>query len=143
MMIRIDSNLSISKDEISFTFSRSGGPGGQNVNKLNTRVTLLFDVARSPSLSTAQRTKILDKLATRISREGILRIVSRRHRTQRANREAATGRFAELLRDALIRRRPRKKTKVPVSVRKKRLENKKRRSRLKTGRKRPSGANDL
>jgi ribosome-associated protein len=142
-MIRINAELSIPDDEISFTFSRSSGPGGQNVNKLTTRATLLFDVGRSPSLSDARRAKILDKLATRISREGILRVVSRKHRTQRANREAATGRFAELLRDALVRRRPRKKTRVPVSVRKRRLENKKRRSWLKTGRKRPSGADDL
>ena len=142
-MIRINAELSIPDDEISFTFSRSSGPGGQNVNKLNTRATLLFDVGRSPSLSDARRARILEKLRSRISREGIMRVVSRKHRTQRANREAATGRFAELLCDALARRRPRKKTRVPSPVRKKRLENKKRRSRLKDHRKKPTGADDL
>jgi ribosome-associated protein len=142
-MIRINSWLSIPDDEISFTFSRSSGPGGQNVNKLNTRVTLLFDVARSSSLSSTHRQAILDRLATRISREGILRVASQRHRTQKMNREAVTERFAELIRYALTRRRPRKETRVPAAVRAKRLENKKRRSRLKDRRKKPSEADDL
>ncbi len=141
-MIRIDSHLSIPESEISFTFSRSGGPGGQNVNKLNTRATLRFDVVRSPSLSDAQRSRIQEKLPTRISREGILRVVSQKHRTQKMNREAASERFAELLRDALVRRRPRKKRGIPAGVRRKRLEDKRRRSRLKTGRTRPSETDD-
>ena len=136
-MIRINSRLSIPDKEISFTFSRSGGPGGQNVNKLNTRATLLFDVACSPSLSDAQRERILDRLATRVSRVGIMRLVSQRHRTQKANREAAAERFAELLREALVLERPRRKTRVPAGVSKKRLEDKRRRSRLKTGRSKP------
>jgi ribosome-associated protein len=142
-MIRINSRLSIPDDEISFTFSRSSGPGGQNVNKLNTRVTLLFDVARSSSLSDTHRERILDRLATRISRGGILRVVSQKHRTQKMNRQAATERFAELLQDALTPRRRRKKTTVPAAVRKKRLDDKKRRSRLKGCRKKPSAADDL
>ncbi len=141
-MVRINSSLSIPESEISFTFSRSSGPGGQNVNKLNTRATLRFDVARSPSLSDAQRDRILEKLPTRISREGILRVVSQKHRTQKMNRDAATERFAELLRDALVRRRPRKKRRIPAGVRRKRLEDKRRRSRLKTGRTRPSESDD-
>ncbi|MCK4549190.1 MAG: aminoacyl-tRNA hydrolase [Candidatus Krumholzibacteria bacterium] len=141
-MVRINSSLSIPESEISFTFSRSSGPGGQNVNKLNTRATLRFDVARSPSLSDAQRDRILEKLPTRISREGILRVVSQKHRTQKMNRDAATERFAELLRDALVRRRPRKKRGIPAGVRRKRLEDKRRRSRLKTGRTRPSESDD-
>ena len=136
-MITINSRLSIPNEELSFTFSRSSGPGGQNVNKVNTRATLLFDVACSPSLSDAQRDRILDKLATRISRAGILRVVSQKHRTQKANREAAAERFVELLSEALARERPRRRTRVPAGVRKKRLEDKRRRSRLKTGRSRP------
>jgi len=141
-MIRINSRLSIPDDEISFTFSRSSGPGGQNVNKLNTRVTLLFDVVRSPSLSDTQRERILGRLATRISREGILRVVSQRHRTQKANREAAAERFAGLIREALTIKRPRRKTGVPRAVKRKRLENKRQRSRLKTGRAKPSETDD-
>lgn len=136
-MIRINSRLSIPDDEISFTFSRSSGPGGQNVNKLNTRVTLLFDVAGSPSLSESQRGSILEELATRISRKGILRVVSQRHRTQRANRESATERFAGLLRKALTIKHPRRKTGVPRTIKRKRREDKRRRSRIKAGRTRP------
>ena len=141
-MVRINSDLSIPEREISFTFSRSSGPGGQNVNKLNTRVTLRFDVARSPSLTDEQRGMILERLPTRISREGILRVVSQKHRTQKMNREAATERFAELLREALVRIRPRKKRGIPAVVKKKRLEDKRRRSRLKSARVRPSESDD-
>ncbi len=136
-MIRINSGLSIPDDEISFIFSRSSGPGGQNVNKLNTRVTLLFDVAGSPNLSESQRGNILENLATRISRKGILRVVSQRHRTQKANREAAAERFAGLLREALTVKRPRRKTGVPRAIKRKRRENKRRRSRVKAGRTKP------
>jgi ribosome-associated protein len=141
-MVRINSGLSIPDGELSFTFSRSSGPGGQNVNKLNTRATLLFDVARSPSLSESQRKRILERLSTRISREGVMRVVSQKHRTQRMNREAAAERFAELLRGALARRRPRKKTGVPAAARRRRLEDKRRRSRLKSDRARPSETDD-
>jgi ribosome-associated protein len=138
-MIRINDELSIPDSEISFTFSRSSGPGGQNVNKLNTRATLLFDVAGSPSLDDRQRERIMSRLSTRITREGILRVVSQKHRTQKMNRDAATERFAELLGTALERRRPRRKTGVPRGVKKKRLEDKRRRSRLKAARARPVG----
>lgn len=137
MSIWINSTLSIPESEISFTFSRSSGPGGQNVNKLNTRVTLWFDVAGSPSLSDTQRERILEKLPTRISREGILRVVSQRHRTQKMNRDAATERFAELLREALVQKPPRKKRRVPAGVKRRRLEDKRRRSQIKAGRTRP------
>lgn len=138
LMILINNDLSIPESEISLRFSRSSGPGGQNVNKLNTRVTLLFDVAGSPSLSGPQRARIMERLTTRITREGILRVVSQKHRTQKMNREAATERFMELLRGALARRRPRMRTGVPAGVKRKRLEDKRRRSRIKTGRARPA-----
>ena len=141
-MVRIDSGLSIPDGELSFTFSRSSGPGGQNVNKLNTRVTLLFDVARSPSLNDRQRERILDRLSTRISRGGVMRVVSQKHRTQKMNREAAVERFAELLRGALARRRARKKTGVPSAVKRRRLDDKRRRGRLKAGRTKPPETDD-
>jgi ribosome-associated protein len=136
-MIRINSRLSIPDSEPIFTFSRSSGPGGQNVNKLNTRATLLFDVAHSPSLSEKQKTRIIEKLSTRINKEGVLRVVSQKHRTQNANREAAVERFASLLRSALRTSRPRRKTSVPEAVKRKRLDDKRRRGRLKSERRRP------
>ena len=88
-MIPIDDELAIPDEEVSFVTSRSGGPGGQNVNKLETRVTVRFDVAGSPSLTEEQRQRLLERLATRITRAGFLQVTSQKHRTQGENREAA------------------------------------------------------
>ena len=100
-MIEIDDSLAIPDEEVSFVTSRSGGPGGQNVNKLETRVTLRFDLAASPSLTDEQKSRLRERLATRITRAGILHVTSQKHRTQAENREAAVARFAELLREGL------------------------------------------
>ena len=130
-MVRILEDLDIPEGELTFTTSRSSGPGGQNVNKVNTRVTLLFDVDASSSLSAEQRQALRTRLAGRINREGVLRVVSQRHRTQLANREAAVQRFVDLLREALAEERERVPGKVPQTVNEKRLEAKRRRSRTK------------
>lgn len=140
-MILIKEKLTIPDDELFFEFSRSSGPGGQNVNKVSTRVTLLFDVAQSPSLTEEQRSRIMKRLHTRITKAGVLRVTSQKHRSQSANREAARDRFAELLREALRRTRPRRKTKVPKAVREKRLTDKRHRGRLKRQRK-PADADE-
>lgn len=130
-MIEITRNLTISEDELVFQASRSSGPGGQNVNKLNTRITLFFDVAGSRSLSDTQKKRILSRLSTRIDKEGHLRVVSQKHRTQKANRNAAVERFRKLLADALKNRPVRKKTRIPYSAKQKRLDEKRKRSLLK------------
>jgi len=131
IMIEIGSGIFISEDELVFKFSRSGGPGGQNVNKVNTRVTVLFDAARTKSLSDVQKERILKRLATRADKNGVIRVVSQRYRTQKANRKAAVERLEELLREALKKRVVRKKTKVPEAAKRRRLERKRRRSLLK------------
>jgi len=136
--VRINAGLNIPQTELSFTFERSSGPGGQNVNKVATRVTLLFDVEASEALSAAQKSRIRDKLATRINREGVLRVVSSRHRTQSGNRNAAVERFSELLADALYRQRRRIPTKTPKSVKEKRLSDKSHRAKAKDRRRPPS-----
>ena len=130
-MIEIKKNLSIGEDELVFKFSRSGGPGGQNVNKLNTRVTLFFDVANTISFSDEQKKQILKRLATRADKDGVIRVVSQKYRTQKANRRVAIERLVELLREALRKKPARKKTKVPEWAKQRRLEEKKRRSMLK------------
>ncbi len=130
-MIEIGGGVFIDEGSVDFEFSRSGGPGGQNVNKLNTRVTLLFNVAACTTLTEEQKARIHRRLPTRISKDGLLRVVSQRHRTQAANKAAAAERFAELIADALKRRTPRKKTRVPRAAVERRLQSKKQRSRLK------------
>ena len=134
MEIEIRDGLSIPEGEVWFTASRSGGPGGQNVNKVNSRVTLWFDVAASPSLSAEQKRRILTRLATRVSGEGVLRVVSQNHRSQAANREAAVNRLARLLREALEPVKLRWETRVPRAAKRLRLEEKKRRARIKRDR---------
>lgn len=117
--------------ELEFVYSRSSGPGGQNVNRVETRVTLRFDVSASDGLGDAQKRRIRIRLATRINKEGWLRVNSQRFRTREANRRATIERFAELLRAALAPRRRRVKTRVPGQVRRRRLEQKRHRAQLK------------
>ena len=130
----IQEGLEIPEDELTFSFSRSGGPGGQNVNKVSSRVTLYFDVEHCSVLSEDQKTMIRRHLANRLSKTGILRVSSQKHRSQSANREEAKQRFATLLSDALADRAPRRPTKVPRRAKERRLTEKKRRSQLKRGR---------
>jgi len=136
-MLRINNDLWIDEDELSFEFARSSGPGGQNVNKVETKVRLLFDVRASRSLSSDQRSLIDERLATRITKGGVLHVSSQRHRTREANRRATIERFVELLADALEEDEPRVKTRVPKAARKRRLESKRRRSQKKAMRSRP------
>ena len=120
--------VAIPEGEISCTASRSGGPGGQNVNKVSSKVTLAFDVRGSDALSDEQKRKIMGRLATRINKEGILQVVSQRTRSQELNRADALIRFSELVRRALTPQRPRVETRVPAATKKRRLEEKKKRS---------------
>ncbi len=136
--MRINDAISIPEAELRFVFARGGGPGGQKVNKVETRVTLLFDLKGSPSLSPDQKDRLREKLPGRINREGVLRVVSQRHRTQFANERAARERFVELLREALEEDAPRVATRVPRAARRRRLEDKRHHARVKRNRRPPS-----
>ncbi len=118
-------------DEFSFSYARSRGPGGQNVNKVNTRATLLFDVQGTHSLTNRQKDRIRAKLGNRITKDGYLRVVSMRHRTQAANRRAAIRRFYELIALTLHETKIRRPTIPSVRVRRRRLEDKRKRGQQK------------
>jgi len=142
-MIQITDEIFISEDELIFKASRSSGPGGQNINKVSTRITLLFDVANCESFSDTQKQRLLARLASRADKNGLIRVISQKFRTQSANRKVAVERLQQLLADALKTRPLRKKTKVPYAAKQQRLEQKKRRSLLKRQREKRSWAEDF
>jgi ribosome-associated protein len=133
-MIRINEQISIAEEELTFTASRSSGPGGQHVNKVSSKVTLWFDLANSPSLSQEDKDRILERLGSRIDKDGFLRVISQTTRSQATNREQTIERFAELLRDALKTAPIRRKTRVSKGAKLRRLEAKKQHGALKQAR---------
>jgi ribosome-associated protein len=123
--------------ELEFSTSRSSGPGGQNVNKLETKVELRLDIAHSPSLTDSQRSAILSRLKSRIDSEGVLRIVAQASRSQWSNKQEAIDKLIELLQEALKPRKARKRTSPTKSARERRLQGKKLLSQKKRARNRP------
>jgi len=132
--LHITGRVSIPISEIRFRFSRSGGHGGQNVNKVETKVELYFDVSASPSLGDDDRGTVLRRLASRIDKDGVLRLTAQESRSQLQNRERAVARFTELLSRALRPAKKRVSTGVPRASKERRLEEKKRRGAAKRSR---------
>lgn len=126
--------LTIPVSEVRFRFSRSGGAGGQHVNKVSTRVELLFDVRNAVSLSDEERGLLLDRLASRLDSTGLLSVVADASRSQWKNREEAVERFLRLLRHALTPRKKRVATRAHAGARERRLQAKKLRGRVKAAR---------
>jgi ribosome-associated protein len=137
--LRIHSGLVIPADELVETASRSGGPGGQHVNKTSTRVTLRWNAGASPVLSETQRRRLLTQLGPRITRAGDLVVHCGATRSRSKNRETARDRLAALVHEGLRRQRHRVATRPGKGARERRLTDKKRRSDTKRGRGRLRG----
>jgi ribosome-associated protein len=123
--------------ELVFTTSRSSGPGGQNVNKVNSKVTLRFDVVNSALLSAKEKDIILKKLATKITNEGVLVLNAQESRSQLQNKEDVMVNFDRLLKKAFEKKKARKKTKPSKSAVAKRIKGKKQTSEKKKWRQKP------
>ncbi len=137
MPLRIADGIEIPDDELSFTASRSGGPGGQHVNKTSSRVTLRFDVVHSPRISDDVRGRLLEALGGRVAADGTVRVVCQASRSQYANRVTAERRLEGLLAAALVPAAPRFATKVPRAAKRRRIESKKHRGGIKRARAAP------
>ncbi len=130
----ITPDLAIPLAELDFRFSRSSGPGGQHVQRSDTRVELLFDVARSPSLTDDQRARIRARLAGYLDNDGVLHLFSSATRSQLANRADVIARFQALLAGALRPRKHRIATRPSAAARERRLAGKRARSQIKQAR---------
>ncbi len=136
--LEIQPGVTIPADELGFTASRSGGPGGQHVNRTSSKITLHWDVLHSQALDETQRSRVLQRLRNRITEEGVLVLHVEDERSQHRNRALALERLAELLRVALRVARRRRPTRPGPAAKARRLAAKKRRGAIKAFRHPPS-----
>jgi ribosome-associated protein len=131
-MLPVTDTISIDDSELSESFVRASGPGGQNVNKVSSAVQLRFDVRHSPSLPNDVAVRLMRLAGKRLTKDGVIVIVAQEHRDQSRNRVDARERLFELIRQAAVKPVPRRPTKVPKAQKRIRIEGKKRRGHIKS-----------
>jgi ribosome-associated protein len=130
-MVQITPNLSIPDDELTCTFVRASGPGGQNVNKVATAVQLRFDVCNSPSLTEKVKARLVRLAGSKMTHGGVLIIEAKRYRAQERNRSDAELRLVALIQKALVNPKRRRATKPTAESQARRVESKKRKGKIK------------
>jgi ribosome-associated protein len=135
-MLEINAHLRIPDDELEWSYVRSGGPGGQNVNKVASKAVLRWNLAASPSLPEDVKARLRARQANRITAEGDLVLTSQRYRDQERNRQDCLDKLREMIAEAAVRPKARRKTKPTRGSQEARLQAKKRRAATKAGRRR-------
>jgi ribosome-associated protein len=132
--MQVSATLTIPDDELTFTYARSGGPGGQNVNKVESKAVLRWNLAASTAVSDAVKDQLRQLFPSRVTAEGEFLVVSQVYRDQPRNREDCLDKLAEMIRAALVVPKARRPTKPTKGSQRRRLQDKKRQGERKTGR---------
>lgn len=133
-MIEVNDRIALDERELDVSFQRASGPGGQNVNKVESAVTLRFDARRSPSLPNDVAVRLQRLAGQRLTHDGVIVIQAQRFRSQERNRADAIARLVALIRQAAVAPKPRRPTKPPAAVREKRIASKRQRATVKSRR---------
>jgi len=136
-MIRITDEVALQDWEITESFIRSSGPGGQNVNKVATAVELRFEAQSSPSLTPPVKSRLQRIAGRKWTKEGAIIVTAEKHRSQAMNRDLALEKLAEMIRAALVQPKTRRRTRPTLASKRRRLEAKTRRGAIKESRRKP------